>query len=104
MIFCPLKQSEYFLGQMNSLLKQMKHEKTPTLRKYITLPLLLSPDRDEELLKLTEHRSALCHFNGKEKPVLFSPFFLLSMDAKKVPFLKLRGIYFLYNCFREESN
>ena len=45
-----------FLGQMNSLLKQMKHEKTPPLKKYITLPLLLNPDRDEELLKLTEHR------------------------------------------------
>jgi len=43
-------------GQMNSLLKQMKHEKTPPLKKYITLPLLLSPDRDEELVKLTEHR------------------------------------------------
>lgn len=42
---------------MNSLLKQMKHEKTPPLKKYITLPLLLSPDRDEDLLKLTEHRS-----------------------------------------------
>ena len=41
---------------MNSLLKQMKQEKTPQLKKYITLPLLLSPDRDEELLKLTEHR------------------------------------------------
>jgi hypothetical protein len=34
----------------------MKQEKTPQLKKYITLPLLLSPDRDEELLKLTEHR------------------------------------------------
>jgi len=43
-------------GQMNSLLKQMKAEKTPQLKKYICLPLLLSPDRDEELLKLTEHR------------------------------------------------
>jgi len=43
-------------GQMNSLLKTMKHEKTPSLKKYITLPLLLSPDRDEELLKITEHR------------------------------------------------
>jgi len=43
-------------GQMNSLLKQMRHEKTPSLKKYITLPLLLSPDRDEELLKITEHR------------------------------------------------
>lgn len=43
-------------GQMNSLLKQMRHEKTPGLKKYITLPLLLSPDRDEELVKLSEHR------------------------------------------------
>ena len=43
-------------GQMNSLLRTMKHEKTPSLKKYITLPLLLSPDRDEELLKITEHR------------------------------------------------
>jgi hypothetical protein len=49
---------------MNSLLKQMKAEKTPQLKKYICLPLLLSPDRDEELLKLTEHRCSLkgeCH-------------------------------------------
>merc|ERR1719495_909517 len=36
----------------------MRHEKTPLLRKYITLPLLLSPDRDEELVKITEHRVA----------------------------------------------
>lgn len=45
-------------GQMNSLLKQMRHEKTPGLKKYTTLPLLLSPDRDEELVKVTEHRVA----------------------------------------------
>jgi mediator of RNA polymerase II transcription subunit 8 len=43
-------------GEMNSLLRQMRNEKTPILKKYITLPLILSPDRDEELLKLTEHR------------------------------------------------
>ena len=36
----------------------MRHEKTPVLKKYITLPLILSPDRDEELVKLTEHRVA----------------------------------------------
>ena len=36
----------------------MRHEKTPVLKKYITLPLILSPERDEELLKLTEHRVA----------------------------------------------
>jgi len=45
-------------GELNSLLRQMRHEKTPVLKKYITLPLILSPDRDEELVKLTEHRVA----------------------------------------------
>lgn len=45
-------------GELNSLLRQMRHEKTPVLKKYITLPLILSPERDEELLKLTEHRVA----------------------------------------------
>jgi mediator of RNA polymerase II transcription subunit 8 len=46
-------------GELNSLLRQMRHEKTPVLKKYITLPLILSPDRDEELVKLTEHRVAM---------------------------------------------
>jgi len=48
-------------GQMNMLMKNIKAEatsKNPPLlyRKYITLPLFLSPDRDEELVKLTEGR------------------------------------------------
>jgi len=48
-------------GQMNSLMKNIKSESTnknpPLLyRRYITLPLFLSPDRDEELVKLTEGR------------------------------------------------
>jgi len=48
-------------GQMNSLMKNIKSEatsKNPPLlyRRYITLPLFLSPDRDEELVKLTEGR------------------------------------------------
>ncbi|CAG0897948.1 unnamed protein product [Darwinula stevensoni] len=34
----------------------IKNEKTPPLRNYVVLPLLLSPDRDEDLLKLTEGR------------------------------------------------
>ena len=49
-------------GQMNSLLKNIKSEssKNPPLqyKKYITLPLFLSPDRDEELVKMTEGRVA----------------------------------------------
>merc|ERR1712088_488723 len=48
-------------GQMNMLMKNIKSEatsKNPPLlyRRYITLPLFLSPDRDEELVKLTEGR------------------------------------------------
>jgi hypothetical protein len=39
---------------MNSLLKNVKSERTPILKKYISLPILLSPERDEELAKLTE--------------------------------------------------
>ncbi|XP_015787078.1 mediator of RNA polymerase II transcription subunit 8 [Tetranychus urticae] len=43
-------------GQINNLLKILKSEKTPPLRNRIFLPLLLSPDRDEDLAKLTEGR------------------------------------------------
>ena len=43
-------------GQMSSLLKSIKMDRTPTLKKFTTLPLLLSADRDEDLLRLTENR------------------------------------------------
>ena len=46
-------------GQLNTLLKMLRNtDRTPALKKYICLPLLLSPDRDEELLKTTEGRVA----------------------------------------------
>ncbi len=48
--------------QMNTLLKVMKNDKTPTLRNLIVLPLVLSPDIDEELARATENRvGALTH-------------------------------------------
>lgn len=34
----------------------LSHDKSPPLRNLTVLPLLLSPDRDEELLRLTEGR------------------------------------------------
>ncbi|XP_042900046.1 mediator of RNA polymerase II transcription subunit 8 [Parasteatoda tepidariorum] len=43
-------------GQVNTVLKILRNEKTPLLRNRILLPLVLSPDRDEELAKLTENR------------------------------------------------
>ncbi len=45
-------------GQLNSLLKTVKHERTPPLKRYICLPLALSPDRDEDLARMTEGRVA----------------------------------------------
>lgn len=50
-------------GQMNSLMKNIKAEasKNPPLlyKKYITLPLFLSQDRDEEMAKMTDGRVAM---------------------------------------------
>ncbi|XP_043223122.1 mediator of RNA polymerase II transcription subunit 8-like isoform X2 [Amphibalanus amphitrite] len=43
-------------GQLNNLLRVLKNEKTPLLRNRVTLPLLLSPERDEQLVRLTEGR------------------------------------------------
>jgi len=43
-------------GQVNTLLKVVRNEKMPLLRNLAVLPLQLSPERDEELVKLTESR------------------------------------------------
>lgn len=43
-------------GQVNTLLKVMKNDKTPAFRNRVLLPIHLSPERDEELIQLTENR------------------------------------------------
>ncbi|KAK9511344.1 hypothetical protein O3M35_000128 [Rhynocoris fuscipes] len=43
-------------SQLVSLSKMLGHDKCPPLRNLAVLPLLLSPERDEQLLRLTEHR------------------------------------------------
>ncbi len=43
-------------GQINTLNKVLKSDKTPALRNLVLLPLKLSQDRDEELEKMTEGR------------------------------------------------
>jgi len=45
-------------GQLNSLMKSVKSERVPSLKKYTALPLLLSADRDEDLVRMTENRVA----------------------------------------------
>ncbi|XP_076135128.1 mediator of RNA polymerase II transcription subunit 8 [Alosa pseudoharengus] len=43
-------------GQLNTINKLLKNDKTPSFRNQVIIPLLLSPDRDEDLAKLTEQR------------------------------------------------
>ncbi|XP_057697271.1 mediator of RNA polymerase II transcription subunit 8 isoform X2 [Corythoichthys intestinalis] len=43
-------------GQLNTINKLLKNDKTPWLRNQLIIPLLLSQDRDEELAKMTEQR------------------------------------------------
>ena len=46
-------------GQINNMMKVIKSDRTPNYANRIVLPLLLSPDHDEELFKLTEGRVAM---------------------------------------------
>ncbi|CAH1114435.1 unnamed protein product [Psylliodes chrysocephalus] len=43
-------------GQLTSLSKVLSHDKCPVLRNLTVLPLMLSPERDEQLAQMTEHR------------------------------------------------
>ncbi|KRT81851.1 hypothetical protein AMK59_5867 [Oryctes borbonicus] len=43
-------------GHLTSLSKILSHDKCPVLRNLTVLPLLLSPERDEQLAQMTEHR------------------------------------------------
>ncbi|XP_028046335.1 mediator of RNA polymerase II transcription subunit 8 isoform X3 [Monomorium pharaonis] len=43
-------------GHLTSLSKILGHDKAPNLRNLTVLPLRLSPEKDEELLRLTENR------------------------------------------------
>lgn len=42
--------------QLTSLSKTLRHEKAPALRNFTVIPLLVTPEKDEALLKLTEGR------------------------------------------------
>lgn len=43
-------------GQLNTMVKNIKSDRTPSFKRYICLPLTLSQDRDEELARSTEGR------------------------------------------------
>ncbi|XP_061540656.1 mediator of RNA polymerase II transcription subunit 8 [Phycodurus eques] len=43
-------------GQLNTINKLLKNDKTPSFRNQLIIPLLLSQDRDDDLAKVTEQR------------------------------------------------
>ncbi|KAI5737624.1 mediator of RNA polymerase II transcription subunit 8 [Diaphorina citri] len=43
-------------GQFSAIAKVLSHDKTPPIRNLTVLPLILNPEREEELLRLTEGR------------------------------------------------
>ena len=45
-----------FSGHINNLMKIVRNDKIPPLKNRVLLPLKLSPDVDEELIRLTENR------------------------------------------------
>lgn len=51
-----------FSTQYTAIAKYLSYEKLPQLRNYSVLPLMLNPERDEELARITENRvPALSH-------------------------------------------
>lgn len=61
-------------GQLNTINKLLRNEKTPSFRNQVIIPLLLSPDRDEEL--------AVSIFQSKEEDDFTLCFYL---HAKLIP-------------------
>lgn len=61
-------------GQINNMMKVIKNDRTPSYKNRILLPLLLSPDKDDDLFKLTEGRVAafnhdICPDYLRTKPI-----------------------------------
>lgn len=60
-------------GQLNTINKLLKNEKTPSFRNQVIIPLLLSPDRDEDLaVSIKSH--------GPKFPLHCSLFFFFSFS------------------------
>ncbi|XP_062852601.1 mediator of RNA polymerase II transcription subunit 8 [Trichomycterus rosablanca] len=78
-------------GQLNTINKLLRNEKTPSYRNQVIIPLLLSRDRDEELAKLTEmrvpvfsHEIVPDHLRTKPDPEVEEQEKQLSADAARI--------------------
>ncbi|KAA0713288.1 Mediator of RNA polymerase II transcription subunit 8 [Triplophysa tibetana] len=78
-------------GQLNTINKLLRNEKTPSYKSLVIIPLLLSPDRDEELAKLTEQRVPVFsheivpdHLRTKPDPEVEEQEKQLSVEAARI--------------------
>ncbi|ELW62136.1 Mediator of RNA polymerase II transcription subunit 8 [Tupaia chinensis] len=78
-------------GQLNTLNKVLKHEKTPLFRNQVIIPLVLSPDRDEDLMRQTEgrvpvfsHEVVPNHLRTKPDPEVEEQEKQLTTDAARI--------------------
>ncbi|XP_043820578.1 mediator of RNA polymerase II transcription subunit 8-like [Dromiciops gliroides] len=78
-------------GQLNTLNKVLKHEKTPLLRNQVIIPLVLSLDHDEELTRQTEgrvpvfsHEVVPHHLRTKPDPEVEDQEKQLATDAARI--------------------
>uniref|UniRef100_A0A8C6W1S0 Mediator of RNA polymerase II transcription subunit 8 n=1 Tax=Nannospalax galili TaxID=1026970 RepID=A0A8C6W1S0_NANGA len=78
-------------GQLNTLNKVLKHEKTLLFRNQVIIPLVLSPDRDEDLMRQTEgrvpvfsHEVVPDHLRTKPDPEVEEQEKQLTTDAARI--------------------
>ncbi|XP_069498536.1 mediator of RNA polymerase II transcription subunit 8 [Ambystoma mexicanum] len=78
-------------GQLSTLNKVLKNDKTPLLRNQVIIPLILSPDRDEEIMRLTEgrvpvfsHEVVPDHLRTKPDPEVEEQEKMLSTEAARL--------------------
>uniref|UniRef100_A0A3Q3DTT1 Mediator of RNA polymerase II transcription subunit 8 n=1 Tax=Hippocampus comes TaxID=109280 RepID=A0A3Q3DTT1_HIPCM len=78
-------------GQLNTINKLLKNEKTPSFRNQLIIPLLLSQDRDDDLAKVTEQRVPVFsheivpdYLRTKPDPEVEEQEKLLSIEAARI--------------------
>jgi len=86
-----------FSTQYTAIMKYLSYEKLPQLRNYSVLPLMLNPERDEDLARITENRvPALSHD--------IVPDFLRTKTEPEVEHKLMQVIEMYYLCSLSISN
>lgn len=92
--------------QLTTISKLLSIDKTPSLKSLTVLPLLLTPDRDEELLRLTENRVPVFshelvpdYLRTKPEPEVEHKMVQLELKASNLSYEASQVIFFTINPF-----